>query len=311
MFKPIFLITLVTVSLSISQNKNPMWDTEADFRNYEPKILELIDKIQNDPLGADVDKMSFIVNSWATGTPYIGFTRYKKYISEIDKDYPYYATLFNAYSFGEMDLKLRNKKDYNELEIASASLKSMLNAYLKIIESDPNSHNKVLDQYIELDKGGTLMKHFESIKISGSVINSKELPAYYVEFEYGIKIKNMEDEKIKFKEWKKKDLLVLYVSAACPHCRDLAKKMSDSIKSKVEVILLFSRINSSGQIKEFFENTKVGFKAYYDYDAQFAKEYGGGIVPVSILIKKDGSAIRAAGGDQQKIQDIIEESNKL
>lgn len=311
MLKSFFLVVLVALSFATAQNKAPMWDTEADFRSYEPKILELIGKLKSDPLGAEAGKTSYIINSWALGTPYIGFTRYKKYLSEIDKDYAYYAILFNAYCFGEMELKLRDKKEYKEPDIASASLKSMLNAYGKIIQSDPDDRNKVLDRYVELEKAGSLMKHFESINTSGSESNSKELPAYYARFDYGIKIKNLEDEKIKFKEWKKKDLLVLYVSAGCPHCRDLAKKMGDSLNSKTEVILLFSRMNSSGQIKEFFENTKVGFKPYYDFDAQFSRKYGGGIVPVIVLVKKDGSALRGAGGDPQKLQKIIEESNKL
>lgn len=297
---------------SMAQNKNPLWDTEQDFRDYEPKILELIRQYEADPLREDAPRSVYIVNSWAVSVPYIGFTRYQKYLSEISKDYKYYEQLFNGYTFGEIKLKLSTgKKVVPESEAAGASLKSMLIVYDRICASSEDAASELLESYKEMEKTGILLDHFKSINIQGTMIREKEMPSYYDQVEYGVKIRNKDGKKVKLKEWKKKDILILYVSSSCPHCKILAKRYKNETKTDIDIILVFSKINTENQAREFLDSVKTGFNHYYDYDGQFYKEYGGGIVPVSLLLKKNGTAIRVGGALDEKISELIGEMNGI
>jgi Redoxin len=311
MFKSMILSLLIAWTSVLAQNPNPMWNTASDFRKYEPEILKLIDQVKKNPLNKETPTKSAIIHAWASGTPYIGFSVDKKYLSELDKSYSYFPLLSNAFAFGEIELKLRNPKKYSEPEIATASLKSMLGVYERVLESDVHARNPILDNYLEWDKQGQLLKHFESVQAPVPEVKANPMPTQYAAFEYGIKIQQLEGKKVAFKEWKNKDLLVLYVSAGCPHCRNLAKKMRDSLHTKMDVILLFTKSSSSGIIQEFFEDTKAPYKAFYDYDAQFREKYGGTFVPVVMLIRKDGTAIRSGNENEALMKEILDTANRL
>lgn len=311
MFSRLRSAAILLFLISCAPHRQALWDTDDDFRRFEPKVLELIAGFRADPLGPEAEKQRGLVLAWATQVPYIGFTRYAKYLSEMDKHHPYYGELVDAFTFGEIELKLRDKSAKpGEPEIAAASLRSMLGVYAKLKAAGPDAKWELLDGYAAMEKEGMLLAHFDGIKESGMAVKGEELPSEYAQVEYRLRLLGPSGEHVQLGAWKGKSLVVAYVSGTCPHCRNVAKRLRAELKPAVETILVFNDRTTDGQARTFEDSTGTGYPHYRDYDGQFRNTYGGGIVPVTLFIRKDGSASRAGGVIDSTVTRLITEANR-
>jgi hypothetical protein len=309
--KPVFLAAAFLLTACATNPNRPMWETKEDFRRAEPEILALIEAFSKDPLGPEAPRQRYIVNKWGMMVPYIGFTVLGKYLSEMDTSYRYHSVLYDAFAFGEMKLKLEGNREAKEPEIASASLENMLKVYRNIVQADPDAKSGLLEGYFEMQAAGKLVGHFAHVTAVAKRPGSRELPAHFDAVDYGMRMRGQKGEETRLDQWKERKLMVVYVSYSCPHCaKNLEKLMAGTDKTDPEILVLFSGSNSPRQAEEFMAENKCGYRYFIDHKGDFHARYGGGIVPVSLLIKKDGSAERMAGMTEERYEALLAEYKK-
>ncbi len=140
--------------------------------------------------------------------------------------------------------------------------------------------------------------------------NKSNALIFFDSTDYSIEIQDSMGTKINLGNWRGKNLLIIYAHSDCPICKKLVKHFeTDLEKADLEVIVLFSGRDTS-EIKEFRNETSLKYPYYLDYEFQFRRKYGTGIVPLTLFINSAGNAERIAGFKKQEIETLIQKLNK-
>jgi hypothetical protein len=123
---------------------NYSFESENDFRRYEPNILECINYLKNAPvndLSNNRKKINSFFMDWLTGVPYVHI-KINSSVMELCKENSNFLIIFMA---GWTEYALLNPNDKNEANGFLAGIETIIDVYKKGngVKRDPNIQNLI------------------------------------------------------------------------------------------------------------------------------------------------------------------------
>ncbi|WP_281763452.1 hypothetical protein [Neptunitalea lumnitzerae] len=157
----IFSFLLVAKSIVYGQEievpVNPVFESEADYKAYETKVLEAIDWAAYTPVNTETDKrkkVNAFLLEWMSGTPYIDIV-----VSDGLVPYMEHPECFMVFMSGWTKYSLTHNYTNNELDCALAGTEHVIIFY----EKNKSALGKIgsIEKLIKLQKKGKLKNYIE------------------------------------------------------------------------------------------------------------------------------------------------------
>jgi len=106
-------------------------------------------------------------------------------------------------------------------------------------------------------------------------------------------LEDIEGRKVKLSDYRGKTVFLNFWATWCPYCvqemPDLDKANKELMKRGDAVVITVAEEESAEVVKKFMEDNKLSLPALMDYDGKVGSIYGVSGIPVTFVIKKDGS----------------------
>ena len=131
------------------------WETESDFREAEPNVIENIVWLEEHPLATesnDTKAISEYVIQWLSETPYVTVRLDEVFTSTIINDRRYkYADKFRVtYLFGKSLYVMTNPGGDEEALACKRGVEGMVKVYEELLKFDSEAQHDELDKYLRL-----------------------------------------------------------------------------------------------------------------------------------------------------------------
>ena len=112
-------------------------------------------------------------------------------------------------------------------------------------------------------------------------------------FNYELPYDAFTQKQLSLKDFTKKNLLVFYFSATCPHCQNAIPYVLKYLheNKNLSMVAIAIKNNSASEIGDFINKYKVDVPLFQDNMRSFSDKYGTGSVPVAMLVNKNGNYI--------------------
>lgn len=134
----------------------------------------------------------------------------------------------------------------------------------------------------------------------------REQDGMFSKIDFSIPLDDLAKSGLTFKQFEKKPLVILYMSATCGHCHiayPKVSKMASEYKTKgVEMLVIASSFSNVDDLRDVGSELKVKEPFFHDKQKHFGQRYGVGSVPLIVLVDAQGRyiTIRSFGADQEQ-----------
>jgi len=117
-------------------------------------------------------------------------------------------------------------------------------------------------------------------------------------FNYKQDLKGFTHPGLDLQNFTKKNLVIFYFSALCPHCQNAAPLVSSTAQTlkgqNVSLIAIAVAQNTDSEISQYISNGKFTAPLFQD-QKNFGRQYGNGRVPLTLVVHANGQYRRLPG----------------
>ncbi|MCX6351868.1 MAG: hypothetical protein NTX03_08390 [Bacteroidetes bacterium] len=160
------LLSLFLANVAFSQNtqgnkkqEGDDWKSAEDFKKAEPKILEYIKWLEDNPTAnQDIKQQkSQVVLRWLTAVPYLGVVEINgQFIENVqDSKYKYPNGLSTTYMFGKAAYYFENH-NMDAVKSSTRGVIALITFYKNMLKVDKTATNPIMEKYIKLQQENKL-----------------------------------------------------------------------------------------------------------------------------------------------------------